>query len=300
MSDANRKYQTGSVVSKDGTVIGYRQMGSGPSLIIVHGGLDAAQTHMKLGRLLSDKFTVYIPDRRGRGLSGPFGENYGLQREVEDVEALLRRTGAQFLFGVSSGGLIILQSSLTLKDIHQIALYEPLVYLNKSDMDRFNDIVRRFDEEVSEGKYVEAAVDITKADVSSPIRRVPSFLLAIFFALVYWLDAVRVTGNDVPLKALLPTLKFDVQLVNETQGRLDDFRNVPAEVLLLGGSKSGLQLKKSLDALNSILPHVHRIELAGLDHKAAANWAKPERITEELLKFFPQLIMQDPLVTLHD
>jgi len=285
VSGTDRKYQTGSVVSKDGTVVGYRQMGSGPSLIIVHGGLDAAQTHMKLGRLLSDKFTVYIPDRRGRGLSGPFGENYGLQREVEDVEALLQKTGAHYLFGVSSGGLIILQSSLALKGIHKIAVYEPLVYLDKSDMDRFNDMVRRFDEEVSEGKYVEATVDIAKADVPS-LQRVPSFLLEMFFALVYVIDDIRSKGNDVRLTALLPTLKFDVQLVNETEGRLEDFRKVPVEVLLLGGSKSESLLKESLDALSSVLPHVHRIELPGLDHKAAANGGKPERIAEELLKFF--------------
>ena len=285
MSNISRKYQTGSVVSKDGTVIGYRQMGSGPSLIITHGGLDAAQTHMKLGRLLSDKFTVHIPDRRGRGLSGPFGENYGLQREVEDVEALLEKTGAHDLFGVSSGGLIILQSSLTLKCIHKIALYEPLVYLDKSDMDKFNDMVRRFDEEVSEGKYVEATADITKADVPS-LRRVPSFLLEMFFALVYVIDDIRSKGNDVRLTALLPTLKFDVQLVNETEGRLEDFRKVPVEVLLLGGTKSESFLKESLDALSNVLPHVHRIELPGLDHKAAANWAKPERIAEELRTFF--------------
>jgi pimeloyl-ACP methyl ester carboxylesterase len=260
-------------------------MGSGPSLIIVHGGLDAAQTHMKLGRLLADKFTLYIPDRRGRGLSGPFGENYGLQREVEDVEALLQKTGAHYLFGVSSGGLVILQSSLALKGIHKIAVCEPLVYLDKSDMDRFNDMVRRFDEEVSEGKYVEATVDIAKADVPS-LQRVPRFLLEMFFALVYVIDDIRSKGNDVRLTALLPTLKFDVQLVNETEGRLEDFRKVPAEVLLLGGSKSESLLKESLDALSSVLPHVHRIELPGLDHKAAANGGKPERIAEELLKFF--------------
>lgn len=36
-------------------------MDSGPGLIITHGGLDAAQTHMKLGALLSDRFTVYVP-----------------------------------------------------------------------------------------------------------------------------------------------------------------------------------------------------------------------------------------------
>jgi pimeloyl-ACP methyl ester carboxylesterase len=141
VSNTNRKYQTGSVISKDGTVIGYRQMGSGPSLIITHGGLDAAQTHLKLRALLSDKFTVYIPDRRGRGLSGPFGENYGLQREADDVEALLKETGAHYLFGVSSGALIILRSSLTLKGIHKIALYEPLVYLINQ---RWTDLTTRY------------------------------------------------------------------------------------------------------------------------------------------------------------
>jgi hypothetical protein len=33
---------------------------------------------MKLGTLLSDEFTVYIPDRRGRGMSGPIGEDYSI------------------------------------------------------------------------------------------------------------------------------------------------------------------------------------------------------------------------------
>jgi len=179
----------------------------------------------------------------------------------------------------------VLQSSLMLKDIRKIALYEPLVYLDKSDMDKFNDMVRRFDEEVSEGKYLKATADIAKADVPS-LQRVPSFLLEMFFGLVYVIDDVRTKGNDVRLTALLPTLKFDVQLVNETEGRLEDFRTVSAEVLLLGGSRSESLLKESLDSLNNVLPHVHRIELQGLDHKAAANGGKPERIADELLKFF--------------
>jgi len=67
---------------------------------------------MKLGKALSDVFTVYIPDRRGRGLSGPFGDNYNLQREVEDLDALLKKTGAHYLFGPSSGGIIVLETAL--------------------------------------------------------------------------------------------------------------------------------------------------------------------------------------------
>jgi pimeloyl-ACP methyl ester carboxylesterase len=81
-------------------------MGSGPGLIIMHGGISSSQYFTNLGTALSDEFTVYIPDRRGRGLSGPFGDNYGLQKEVEDLDALLNKTDAQYLFGASSGAII--------------------------------------------------------------------------------------------------------------------------------------------------------------------------------------------------
>ncbi|MCW3085807.1 MAG: alpha/beta hydrolase [Bacteroidetes bacterium] len=61
---------TKSVISKDGTVIGCRQFGSGPGLIICHGGGRISQNYEKLATALSGNFTVYIPDRRGRGLAG--------------------------------------------------------------------------------------------------------------------------------------------------------------------------------------------------------------------------------------
>ena len=66
-------YTKGTVSSADGTQIGYRQLGSGPGLILLHGGVNASQHLMRLGSQLAHTFTVYIPDRRGRGLSGPLG-----------------------------------------------------------------------------------------------------------------------------------------------------------------------------------------------------------------------------------
>jgi len=287
LSTRNQSYTTGSVTSKDGTKIGYRQLGSGPGIILVHGGVNASQHFMKLGAALSDAFTVYIPDRRGRGLSGPIGEDYSMQREVEDLDVLLNKTGACYLFGASTGALIILQSALTLPGIHKIALYEPLLYVNKSDMDKFNAMIHRYDKEVSEGKLAAAMVAVTKTDdSSSAIAKAPRFLLLILFTLILRIDAMIVKGDDVELKDLMPTLDYDIELVNETEGKLENFKEVSAEVLLLGGSKSAVMLKDSLDALNKVLPHVNRIELSGLDHKSAMNSGKPERIAQELRKFF--------------
>ena len=66
------RYSTGSIVSKDGTTIGYRQLGRGPGLIVLHGAMESARSHMQFAEALAPSFTVYLPDRRGRGLSGPY------------------------------------------------------------------------------------------------------------------------------------------------------------------------------------------------------------------------------------
>ena len=78
--------------------------GAGPGLILISGGYLAAQHYMRLAGALADAFTVYVPDRRGRGVSGPPGDLYGMDRECEDVAALLAESGAEFLFGHSRAG----------------------------------------------------------------------------------------------------------------------------------------------------------------------------------------------------
>ena len=125
MVKSRQTYTTGSVNSNDGTVIGFRQLGSGPGVILLHGAVSSSQLFMKLGTALSDAFTVYMPDRRGRGLSGPFGDKYGIQKEVEDLDAILNKTDAHNVFGLSAGALIALYAALRLPAIRKAALYEP-------------------------------------------------------------------------------------------------------------------------------------------------------------------------------
>lgn len=110
--------------------------------------------------------------------------------------------------------------------------------------------------------------------------------MVIVFTLYLQYDAIIVKGDHVHLKDLLPILHFDLQLVNETEGTLENFKDVSADVLLLSGSKSPLLLKKSPNALNKVLPQVSRIELPGFGHEAAANSGKLKRIAQELQRFF--------------
>jgi pimeloyl-ACP methyl ester carboxylesterase len=102
-------YTKGFVTSADGNRIGYRQLGSGPGVVLLHGGVNSSQHLMRLGSALAGTFTVDIPDRRGRGLSGPIGADYGLRTEDEDLAALLKQTGARNVFGVADGALFALQ-----------------------------------------------------------------------------------------------------------------------------------------------------------------------------------------------
>src|SRR4029077_20983503 len=112
---ASDKYVVGSAVSADRTEIGYRQGGNGPGVIVLHGAMESAQSHEQLADALAGTFTVYLPDRRGRGLSGPYGKDYAIQRDVEDLEAVLTKTGALRVMGVSSGALICLEAARTLQ-----------------------------------------------------------------------------------------------------------------------------------------------------------------------------------------
>src|SRR5262245_29256535 len=101
MMTGKESYTTGSVTSKDGSPISYRQLGNGPGLVLIHGGLQASQNLMALAVALSDAFTLYLPDRRGRGKSGSCGPAHGIRTECEDIEALVRKTGARRIFGLS-------------------------------------------------------------------------------------------------------------------------------------------------------------------------------------------------------
>src|SRR6476619_2187507 len=99
---------TASVISKDGTTIGYRQLGHGPGLVILHGTAESSHSHIDLAEALADIYTIYLPDRRGRGLSGTYGIGYGVGKEVEDLDAILTKTDAHYVFGVSVGAIVSL------------------------------------------------------------------------------------------------------------------------------------------------------------------------------------------------
>lgn len=100
------------VMSKDGTQITFDRSGDGPPVILVDGALSdrRASLNVELAAELVPHFTVYTYDRRGRGSGST--PPYAIEREVEDIEALVDHAGGVAgLYGISSGGVLALDAA---------------------------------------------------------------------------------------------------------------------------------------------------------------------------------------------
>jgi pimeloyl-ACP methyl ester carboxylesterase len=293
MTTTNTAFSPGEVISRDGTRISYRQLGRGPGLVLLHGSMQSAASHTVLATALADAFTVYLPDRRGRGRSGPPGDAYGMASEVDDVAALLVETGARNLFGVSSSGLVALQSALTLPAIDRVAVYEPALLLPGHDPG-LTAWLPRFDREIAEGDTAAALITSMIGLQLGPavFNRVPRWLLEGFTNLAMKGEDKKAGPDDVTMRQLAPTLHCEGQLIAGMAGPVERFRAVTQPVLLMGGTNGLAFLKPALDALERTLPRVRRVQFAGLDHGGCADPSKanpkgrPEQVAPELREFF--------------
>jgi pimeloyl-ACP methyl ester carboxylesterase len=125
-----------TVTSNDGTQIAYDSVGSGPPLILVAGATQyraVDQTTPKLARLLAaGGFRVINYDRRGRGESGDT-QPYAVEREIEDIEALVAEAGGEAsLFGMSSGAVLAAEAAARGVPVTKLLMYEPPMVLDDS------------------------------------------------------------------------------------------------------------------------------------------------------------------------
>jgi pimeloyl-ACP methyl ester carboxylesterase len=112
------------VISKDGTSIAYARKGSGPAVILVGGGLVDRSENSPLAEEFASSFTTYNYDRRGRSESGDTVP-YAVEREIEDIAALIAEAGGSaHLYGISSGGALVLEAAAAGVPADRLAVYE--------------------------------------------------------------------------------------------------------------------------------------------------------------------------------
>jgi pimeloyl-ACP methyl ester carboxylesterase len=252
------------VTSKDGTPIAVECAGTGPNLVIVHGGTGDRSRWKPLLPLLAKHFTVCAMDRRGHGESGD-SPGYSLQKEFEDVAAVVNsRAGPVFVLGHSYGGVCALEAAFLTDRITKLVLYEPPL----QDLDhtavaaKMEKMIRADNREQALVTFLQEIVMLSASEV------------AVMKARPSW--PARVAGIDTQLREIraLSRYRFDAQRI----------RKVQLPTLLLTGSKTASpQLKQATRSLMDSLPNRSLIVFEGQEHNAMDTI--PEQFAEAVTSF---------------
>lgn len=260
----------GKVISKDGTAIAFDQSGQGPVVILVGGALGDRSASEPLAALLAQHFTVLNYDRRGRGESGDTLP-YAVEREIEDIDALIKEGGGSAcVLGGSSGAVLALEASARGLAIKKLALYEPPFIVDESRSPLPKDYVTQLNEMVAAGQRGDAvAFFMTKAvgmpaEAIVPMRQTP-----------FW----------PTLEAAAHTLAYDGTIMGNTmsghrlpRGKWD---SVTIPTLVMDGGASPAWMRNAVQALVDVLPCAQRCTLEDQTHVVS-----PEALAPILIAFF--------------
>jgi alpha-beta hydrolase superfamily lysophospholipase len=158
-----------TVTSNDGTAIAFDRSGEGPAVILVGGAFQhrAFGTADLAARLAGD-CAVLNYDRRGRGGSGDTLP-YAVERELEDLEALIEEAGGSAsLYGSSSGCNLALLAARRGLAVTKLALWEPNFLVDESRPPLPDDYVAHLDELVAAGRRGDAVEYMMTAAVGLP------------------------------------------------------------------------------------------------------------------------------------
>jgi pimeloyl-ACP methyl ester carboxylesterase len=260
-----------TVTSKDGTAIAVDKSGSGPPVIFVDGALcyRAQGPSGPVAKLLSRRFTVFTYDRRGRGDSGNTPP-YAIDREVEDLAAILREAGgAAFVCGVSSGAVLALEGARRGLGVTRLALYEAPLIVDDTRPPIPPDFLTRLDAAVAADRRSDAVSMFLK------LVGVPGFGAAIMRLMPVWKK----------LTAVAHTLPHDIRLVEPYQHGTplpsSYWTGATMTTLAMAGGKSPAYMRNGMRALAGVLPNATYLTLPGQTHMINAKVLVPQ-----LVKFF--------------
>ncbi len=259
------------ILSRDGTPIAFDRCGEGPAVIVVDGALcyRASGPSGPLAELLSKNFTVYTYDRRGRGDSGNTAP-YSVEREVEDIGALIQEAGGSaHVYGMSSGAALALEAACQGLSIHKLALFEAPFIVDNTRAPLPDDYLPRLNQLVGAGKRGAAVRMFMK------LVGVPGFFIAMMRLMPVWSKLVAVAH----------TLPYDISIVQDYQkGKPlpeNRWKGIEAPTLVVDGGKSPNWMRHSMEELAAILPTATHRRLAGQTHMV-----KPEVLAPVLVDFF--------------
>ena len=273
------------VISKDGTRIGYLSTGRGPSVLVIPGVLSMAADYATFAHYLAEHFTVHTIERRGRGESGPQGDDYSIVKECDDVLALGVETGATMLVGHSYGGLVALEVARINSIFTKIAVYEPGVSINGSLPINW---MPGYEKKLAAKKDVDAFVEFILADAPPCIQKTPPWLMKLVMLVL-----VHCTASYRRMLGLLPQNLREWREIARLDSSCKNYREITGVVLLMYGGKSDSKaVTLATESLAAILARSETKEFPHLDHFGIERTA-PLEVAMEVGDFFLKLPLRE-------
>jgi pimeloyl-ACP methyl ester carboxylesterase len=259
-----------TLASRDGTAIAFDKQGYGPALILVDGAMSTRSSGSKpeLAKLLAQHFTVYSYDRRGRGGSGDTNP-YAVEREIEDIDALIDEAGGSaFVYGHSSGGCLALEAAgkLGIK-VKKLAIYEAPYNDDPEAQKVWREYIRNLTEALASDRRGDA-VALFMAQVGMPAAQI---------------DAMRHAPFWGGMEAIAPTLAYDQTALMGNDGSIPIERTarVHAPTLVLSGGNGAPFIRETAKTLSTAIPAATLRTLDGQTHDV-----RPEALAPVLVEFF--------------
>ena len=241
--------------SADGTRVGCEVIGHGPPLLAVHGSVASRERWSGPVRdALAQRFRVYLMDRRGRGLSADEAPGrYALEREAEDIRALVQRIGAPTLvLAHSYGGACALEAAVDCPGIERMLVYEPAfadgggAIFHEPALEEARLALAGGDRDGAVTLFYRRALELDEATVAS-LRATPVWEMRL---------------------AAVNTLPCEGEAANAY--RLDPvgMARIAAPVRFLLGSETAPALRRATLAAHAAIPGSELRELAGHGHTA--------------------------------
>lgn len=199
---------------------------------------------------------MFAYDRRGRGESGDTAP-YAVEREVEDIEALITEAGGSaFVFGHSSGAVLALEAARLLPTkITKLAVYEPPFIIDDSRPPAPEDYVPHLIELVSSGRRGEAVEYFMTEAVGVPAEMVAQ---------------MRQSPMWPGLEEVAHTIAYDGTIMGNTMRGdplpLRKWAAVTVPTLVMDGGDSPAFLRNGAQALVDALPKGQHCRLPGQTH----------------------------------
>lgn len=253
------------ITSPTHTTISYDKYGSGPPLVLIHGGFSDHHANWEFVKPLFEKqFTVYAIARRGRGKTDATVD-HRLEDESLDVVTLIRAIDEPvFLLGHSYGAQTALAAAAKVPErVAKLVLYEAPCprMLGKEALARLEELARN-------GDWDSFALTFFRDQLCVPVED---------------LEQLRTTELWQPIIADARATLNDLRALSQYNFNAEHFRSLQVPVLLQIGAESPRDLYVT-DALAAVLPDVRIEALPGQAHEGMTT--APKMYAESVSRFF--------------